>query len=48
MFFPSPYTWKILEYTPNNVPMNMIGLAQTSSVILEDGDIPIFPVVLIN
>ena len=31
---------------PNHVPMNMIGLAQTSLKIIEDGDVPIFPVVL--
>ena len=33
---------------PNHVPMNMIGLAQTSHEITEDGDVPIFLVVLIN
>ena len=32
----------------NHVPMNMIGLAKTSREILEDGDVPIFPVVLIT
>ena len=32
----------------NNVPMNMISPVQTSREILEDGDDPIFPVVLIN
>ena len=32
----------------NHVPMNIIGLAQTSRKILKDGDIPIFPVVLIT
>ena len=48
MFFPSPSTWKIVKDTPNHVPMNMIGLAQTSREILEDGDVPIFPVVLIT
>ena len=31
---------------PNHVTMNMIGLAQTSRKILEDGVVPIFPVVL--
>ena len=30
----------------NHVPMNMIGLAQTSRKILDDGDVPILPVVL--
>ena len=48
MFFPLPSTWKMLKYAPNHVPMNMIGLAQNSQEILEDGDVPIFPVVLIN
>ena len=48
MFFPSPSTWKMVKDAPNHVPMNMIGLAQTSREILEDGDIPIFPVVLIT
>ena len=33
---------------PNHVPINMIGLAQTSRKILKDGDVPIFPVVLIT
>ena len=33
---------------PNHVPTNMIGLAQTSREILDDGDIPIFPVALIT
>ena len=32
----------------NHVPMNMIGLAQTSLKILEDGDVLIFLVVLIT
>ena len=27
----------------NHVPMNMIGLSQTSYKILKDGDVPIFP-----
>ena len=31
----------------NNVPVNMLGLAQTLRKILEDGDVPIFLVVLI-
>ena len=48
MFFPSPSTWKMVEEAPNHVSMNMIGLAQTSREILEDGDVPIFPVVLGN
>ena len=33
---------------PNNIPMNKIGLSQTSREILEEGDILIFPVVLIT
>ena len=36
----------MVKYAPNYVPMNMIGLAQTSREILEDGDVPIFLVVL--
>ena len=48
MFFPSLSTWKMMKYSPNHVPINMIGLAQTSREILEDGDVLIFPVVLIN
>ena len=35
-----------MKDAPNHVPMNMIGLAQTSREILEDGDVPIFLVVL--
>ena len=46
MFFPLPYTWKMVKDTPNHFPMNIIGLAQTSRKILEDYDILIFPVVL--
>ena len=46
MLFPSPSTWNIVKDTPNHVPMNVIGLAQTSPKILKDGDVPIFPVVL--
>ena len=48
MFFPSPPTWEMVKDAPNHVPMNMIGLAQTSRKILEDGDVPIFPLVLIT
>ena len=33
---------------PNYIPMNMIGLAQTSRKIIEDDDILILPVVLIT
>ena len=33
---------------PNHIDMNMIGSAQTSRIILEDGDVPIFLVVLIT
>ena len=46
MFFPSPSTWKMVKDYTSYVPMNMIGLAQTSRKILEDSDVPIFPVVL--
>ena len=46
MLFPSPSTWKIVKDAPNHVPTNMICLYQTSRKILEDGDVPIFPVVL--
>ena len=46
MFFPSPSTWKMVKDAPNNVSMNMIGFDQNSRKILEDGDVPIFPVVL--
>ena len=38
----------MVKDAPNNVPMNMIGLSQTSLEILDDGDVPIFPVVLIT
>ena len=48
MFFPSPSTWNMVKEAPNHVPMNMIGLTQTSPKILEDGDIPIFQVVIIT
>ena len=41
-------TRKMVKYAPNNIPMNIIGLDQTSRKILEDGDILIFLVVLIN
>ena len=48
MFFPSPSTCKMVKDAPNHVLMNMIGLAQTSHKIIEDGDVPIFLVVLIT
>ena len=48
MFFPSPSTWKMVKDAPNHVLMNMIGLSQTSLKILEDGDVPIFPLVSIT
>ena len=38
----------MVKEAPNNAPMNMLGLAQTSRKILEDGDVPIFLVVLIT
>ena len=37
-----------MKDSPNHVLMNMIGLAHTSREILKDGDVPIFPVVLIT
>ena len=48
MFFPVHFTWNMLKDASNHVPMNMISLAQTSREILEDGDIPIFLMVLIT
>ena len=48
MIFPSPSTRKMAKDAPNHVLMNMIGLDQTSREIIEDGDVPILPVVLIN
>ena len=38
----------LVKDAPNNVPMNMIGLSHKSREILEDGDVPIFQVVLIT
>ena len=38
----------MVKDAPNYVPMNMIGLAQNSYKIIEDGDIPIFPTVLVT
>ena len=46
MFFPSTSTYKMVKDTPNHIPMNIIGLAQTSRKILEDDDVPIFLVVI--
>ena len=46
MFFPSPSKLKMVKDAPNHVPTNMIGLAQNSCKIIEDGDVPISPVVL--
>ena len=37
---------KMVKDYPNHVPMNVVGLAQTSREILEDSVVPIFPVVL--
>ena len=48
MFFPSPSTCNVVKESPNHVLMNMIGLAQTSRGIIEDGDVPILLVVLIT
>ena len=36
----------MVKDAPNYVPMNMLGLDQTSHEIIEDVDVPIFPVVL--
>ena len=38
----------MVKEAPNHISMNMIGLAETSRKILEDGDILIFPVVLVT
>ena len=46
MLFPLPSTWNMVKDAPNNVLMNMIGLAQTSRKKIKDSDVPIFPVVL--
>ena len=37
-----------MKNTPNDILKNMIGSAQTSRKILEDSNIPIFPVILIT
>ena len=37
-----------MKDAPNNIMMNVIGLAQTSRKTHEDGDILIFPVVFIT
>ena len=36
----------MVKYAPNHIPMNMIGLDQTSREILKDGYVPISLVVL--
>ena len=46
MFLPSPSTWEIVKDAPDHVLTNMICLPQTSRQIIEDGVVPIFPVVL--
>ena len=38
----------MVKDAPNYITMSMIGLAQTSRKRLEDGDILIFPAILIN
>ena len=48
MFLPSPFTWKMVKDAPNHVPMNMIGLEKNLREIIEEGDVPILPVVLNN
>ena len=45
---PFNYTWKTEKDDLNHIPMNMIGSAHNSRKILEDSDLPIFPVVLIT
>ena len=40
--------WKLAKDATNYIPINMICLTQTSRKILEDGDVIIFPVVLIT
>ena len=37
-----------MKDAPNHITMNMIGSAQTARKIIEDGDVPIFLVVLIT
>ena len=46
MFFPSHSKIMVMNDTPNHFPMNILGLAQTSRKILEEGDVLIFLVVL--
>ena len=48
MFLHSTSMWKVEKDTPNHVTINMIGLAQTSGEILDNGDVPIPPVFLIT
>ena len=38
----------MVKDAPNHIPMNIIGLSQTSREIIEDGDILIFMVILIT
>ena len=45
MLFPLPSTWNMAKDAPNHVPINMIGLAQTSRKILKGGVVTIFLVV---
>ena len=47
MFFPSLSMWKLVKDAPNHIPMNIIGLAQTSRKMLKDSGVPIF-LVFIN
>ena len=48
MFFPSPSAWNTAKDSPNNIPENIVGKAQTPREIHENGYIPIFPPVLIT
>ena len=45
---PFASTWKVVKDAPNYVPMNVIGLAQTSREIPKDIDVLIFLLVLIT
>ena len=47
MFFSSLSMWKLVKDAPNHIPMNIIGLAQTSRKMLKDSGVPIF-LVFIN
>ena len=46
MFFPSPFTWKMMKDAPSHIMTNMIGYAHIYLKILEDRYILILPVIL--